>query len=58
MFGDIRTLDVWRVKIIKIVNDRDLPNALREQPIDKMRTNKSGSAGDKYLHFQFSSKET
>ena len=55
MPGDIRTLVFRLIKIVKIVNDRDLPAAFGEQSVDKMRTNKSGTAGDEdifhYTHY-------
>ena len=43
MFGDILTLDRGIVEIVKIVDNRDGPIPLGEEPIDKVRSDKSGT---------------
>ena len=40
-------LDLRRIKIVKIINDSHLPATLSKQPVNKMRTDKSGTAGYK-----------
>ena len=49
MPGDVRVLDLGRIKIVKIVNHRHLPTALAQQTVDQMRANKSRPAGYKNI---------
>jgi hypothetical protein len=42
----IRAFYRWRIKIIQVVDDRNLPLALTDQVFRKMRANKTGTAGD------------
>ena len=42
------------IEIVQVVNDRDVPRARAKQVLHKMRTDKSGAAGYKYVsvHWQ------
>ena len=51
MLGNVRVLDIRRVKIVKIIDDSDLPSAFTKQTVNKMRTDKSGPASNKYFSF-------
>jgi predicted SnoaL-like aldol condensation-catalyzing enzyme len=46
MRGDVTALDRRIVKIVKVVNDGDLPIAFAHQAIDEMGTDEAGTAGD------------
>src|SRR5436190_7122722 len=52
MLGNIAVLYLWRVKIIKIVNNGNMPPTLGKKPVNKMRPNKSGSAGYENIFHQ------
>jgi hypothetical protein len=41
--------DLGLVKVVEVVNDRDLIGAAAKQTIDKMRTDKTRAAGDEKL---------
>ena len=46
MLGNVSVFDLRRVKIVKIIDDRDVPYVFADQLVDKMRANESGAAGN------------
>ena len=45
MPGRIPALYFRGIKIVKIVDNGDIPITFGQQPVNQMRTNKSGAAG-------------
>src|ERR1051325_4282465 len=46
MVGDVRSLDRRVVEVVKVVDDRNLPDAFGNETIDQVRTNETRAAGD------------
>ena len=44
--ADVISLDRRLIKIVKVIDDRDLPIAFAQEAIDQMGTDKPGAAGD------------
>ena len=55
--SDVVPLDLWIVKVVEIVDNRDLV-AFRDQPLDKVGANKTGAARDENLHGAEGKEET
>jgi hypothetical protein len=41
---EIGSLDLWRIKVVQVIDHRHVPAALGEQSVDQMRTYKTGTA--------------
>ena len=46
MPGDIRQLDIRRIEIVEVIDDSYLPCALRNEMVNEVRADETGTAGD------------